>query len=107
MVLFWRLALLAEMREFGTGVPNSVALIVLQVHIRAHPRMDAALEVLELVGIELGRVGAAWRHHVVGLERGTLRRNGGVARQIIQKRDDPAAELRDAGERMNLAASIN
>src|SRR5438105_10682700 len=101
------LALLAEMLEFGTGSPNSVALIVLQVHIGSHPRMNTALEMLELVGIELGGVGAAWRHHVVGLQRGTLRSNGGVARQVIQKRDDPAAELRDAGERMNFAASID
>src|SRR5438094_9958629 len=41
---------------------------MLQPNIRTHPRMDAALEVLQLVGVELRRVIHPGMDHVVRLE---------------------------------------
>src|SRR5689334_24615172 len=74
--------------------------------VGAHPRVDAALEVLYLVGVELRGVQPARSDEVIGLERRALGRDRRVAREIIQQWDDAAAELGDAGEGVDLATHV-
>ena len=79
---------------------------MLQLDVGAHPGMDAALEMLYLVGVQLCRVQGARCDEVIGLEGRAFGSLGRVPGEIVQQGKNAAAELRDAGEGVHFAADV-
>src|SRR5437762_13995790 len=75
-----------------------VVILVLQPDVGSHPRMNAALKVLELVSAQLGRVRPAGRNEIVGLERGALGCWRRVPGECVEARVHAAAEFGRARE---------
>src|SRR5436305_7270894 len=84
-----------------------VVILVLQPDVGSHPRMNAALKVLQLVSAQLGRVRPAWCNEIVGLERGALGCWRRVPGECIEDRDNAAAEFGDACEGVYLSAFVD
>ena len=86
---------------------------LLDPDLRAHPRMDAALHPSDSVGVSnSGQCGAGdERFPAAGdeVEPGyvqTFRRRDWVAGEVIQQRNEAAAEVLDGGERVRLATNV-
>src|SRR5205085_11678973 len=105
-----RPSFLAPSRVVGTPgwpLPVAVTLIMLALHRRSHPGMNAALEPLDGVLRQRCLVCPTRRHEIVGLERLALGCLDGIVRYRVQRWNDSAAELRDARERVLLSAKIH
>src|SRR5262245_47934560 len=97
-------------RESGTRPQRAtrtrcgLILSVADGDFRAHPGMDAALELVHARrGEHPGRARAAGRHRH---QRSALPNDGARAGEIVQYRHDTAAEIPYFGERVNLTADV-
>src|SRR5262249_19623170 len=75
--------------------------------LEAHPRMDAALELLGARFIQRLPILLTWRDEVVVLEREAFGRGNRVARKDVQRWNDAAAEIIDFCEGMGFATLVD
>src|SRR5204863_5836617 len=99
-------------RSLPTHPPANQPLDLLDPDLRAHPRMDAALDLRDSVDGNGGQRGAGDERLLAAgdeVERGeiqTLRCRDRIATDAIQIGNEPAAELMDGRERVRLAADV-
>src|SRR5690348_13630562 len=74
---------------------------------RSHPRMNAALVELRALVVDVFVMRRAWRDEVGLSELLTLLRLDGIPREIVEQRNNAAAEMRHFRESVHLTAAID